>query len=74
VCDGRHKAERDRVDTKAALPRGALEAQTLDRRYGDLLDARDDHLLRLTDSTGMLQHATFTIPNYRHGYCTDEGI
>jgi hypothetical protein len=25
-------------------------------------------LLRLTDSTGMIQHATFTIPNYRHGY------
>ena len=43
--------------------RGALEAQTLDRRYGDLPDARDDHLLRLTDSMGMLQHATFTIPN-----------
>jgi hypothetical protein len=34
--------------------------------------ARDDYLLRLTDSTGMLQHATFTIPNYRHGYCMDD--
>jgi hypothetical protein len=21
---------------------------------------------------GVLQHATFTIPNYRHGYCTDD--
>lgn len=52
--------------------RGALEAQTLDHRYGYLPDARYDHLLRLTDSTGMLQHATFTIPNYRHGYCTDD--
>jgi BON domain len=31
-----------------------------------------NHLLRLTDSTGMLQHATFTIPNYRHGYCRDD--
>jgi hypothetical protein len=38
---------------------------------GDLPDATYDHLLRLTDSTGMLQHATFTIPNYRHGYCRD---
>jgi hypothetical protein len=46
-------------------------ADALDRQYGDLPDARDDHLLRLTDSTGRVQHATFTIPNYRHGYCTD---
>jgi hypothetical protein len=46
--------------------------QTLDRRYGDLPDARYDHLLRLTDSTGMLQHATFTILNYQHVYCTDD--
>ena len=30
------------------------------------------HLLRLTDSTGMLQHVTFTIPNCRHGYGTDD--
>jgi hypothetical protein len=48
---------------------GRPRAQTFDRRYGDLPDARDDHLLRLTDSTGMLQHATLTIPNYRHGCC-----
>jgi hypothetical protein len=52
--------------------RCALKAQTLGRRYGDLPDARDGHLLRLTGSAGMLQHATFTIPNYRHGYCTDD--
>ena len=31
-----------------------------------------DHLLRLTDSTGLLQHATFDIPNAADGYCTDD--
>jgi glycosyltransferase involved in cell wall biosynthesis len=31
-----------------------------------------DHLRRLTDSFGILQHATFTIPNFHHGYCTDD--
>jgi glycosyltransferase involved in cell wall biosynthesis len=30
------------------------------------------HIKRLTDSTGMLQHASFTIPNRKHGYCTDD--
>ncbi len=31
-----------------------------------------DHLKRLTDDTGMLQHAKFTIPDRTHGYCTDD--
>ena len=26
----------------------------------------------LTDDTGMLQHAVYTLPNYEHGYCTDD--
>lgn len=31
-----------------------------------------DHLAKLTDDTGLYQHATFTIPNRAHGYCTDD--
>ena len=31
-----------------------------------------DHLRRLTDSTGILQHACYTVPNYHHGYCVDD--
>jgi len=31
-----------------------------------------DHLKRLTDDTGLYQHATFTIPNREYGYCTDD--
>ena len=31
-----------------------------------------DHLYRMTDSTGMFQHATFTTPNLSEGYCTDD--
>ena len=31
-----------------------------------------DHLRRLTDSTGLLQHAVYTVPNYSEGYCTDD--
>ncbi len=31
-----------------------------------------DHLRRLTDDTGLIQHAKFTIPNRNHGYCTDD--
>ncbi len=31
-----------------------------------------DHLKKLTDDTGLYQHAKFTIPNREFGYCTDD--
>jgi glycosyltransferase involved in cell wall biosynthesis len=31
-----------------------------------------DHVLRLTDKTGILQHATFGIPDFKEGYCLDD--
>ncbi len=31
-----------------------------------------DHLMRMTDDTGLFQHAKFTIPNRAHGYCSDD--
>ena len=31
-----------------------------------------DHLHRLTDDTGIFQHATFAVPNYSEGYTTDD--
>lgn len=37
-----------------------------------LPDIKLDHFIRMTDGTGMLQHARFTVPDYRHGYCTDD--
>jgi glycosyltransferase involved in cell wall biosynthesis len=31
-----------------------------------------DHLWRITDSTGVFQHATYDLPNLGEGYCTDD--
>ena len=31
-----------------------------------------DHLYRMTNSTGIFQHARFTSPNLSEGYCTDD--
>lgn len=31
-----------------------------------------DHLLRLTDDTGIIQHATYTVPARSTGYCVDD--
>jgi len=37
-----------------------------------LPELRLDHLRRLTDDTGILQHATFSVPARRSGYCVDD--
>lgn len=45
---------------------------TLAGGRADLPPWRFDHVLRMTDSTGMLQHAKFTVPSFEDGYCTDD--
>lgn len=32
------------------------------------------HLLRMTDDTGLFQHATHSIPNRHEGYCIDDNV
>jgi glycosyltransferase involved in cell wall biosynthesis len=39
---------------------------------GHLPALNTGHLLTMTDGTGMLQHAIFTVPNTREGYTTDD--
>jgi hypothetical protein len=62
---------RARTERRHFTPPG-FAAKALDRHAGDLPPLRLDHLRRMTDETGMLQHAIFTVPNYREGYCTDD--
>lgn len=52
--------------------RPVFAAKTLKNRGGDLPQIKLDHLLRLTDSTGLLQHTIYTVPNYAEGYTTDD--
>ncbi len=53
-------------------PYKPLAVRTLAEEQADLPDWRLDHLERMTDSTGMFQHATYTIPLFAEGYCTDD--
>jgi len=38
----------------------------------DLPELNIAHMLNMTDDTGMLQHAIFSVPNTREGYTTDD--
>jgi glycosyltransferase involved in cell wall biosynthesis len=46
--------------------------KTLDEQPGQLPQMKLDHLFRMSDSTGIFQHASFTVPNFVEGYCTDD--
>ncbi|MCW3030637.1 MAG: pimA 3, partial [Solirubrobacterales bacterium] len=52
--------------------RNGFSAQTLARRPLELPALDLQHLRMLTDDTGILQHATFTVPRYDDGYCLDD--
>lgn len=63
--------QRAGADRKAA-PRKAFAGWTLASRPYDLPPLRLDHIARMSDGTGIIQHATFNVPNFSEGYCTDD--
>ena len=63
--------ERARLEG-AVQSRKSFAMKTLDQQPHELPALRLDHLSRMTDSTGMFQHAIFTVPNFSEGYCTDD--
>lgn len=60
-----------RADRKA-VPRAAFAGWTLGNRAYELPPVRLDHIMRMSDGTGIFQHAIFNVPNFHEGYCTDD--
>ncbi|GAB4477833.1 MAG: glycosyltransferase family 4 protein [Anaerolineales bacterium] len=50
----------------------ALPSISIHQELDVLPEMRLDHLQRMTDDTGLLQHAIYSIPNYHFGYTTDD--
>src|SRR5664280_1507931 len=57
---------------RAVLSRKSFATKTLDEQPRALPELKLDHLVRMTDSTGLFQHAIFSVPNFSEGYCTDD--
>jgi len=57
---------------RKAVPRTAFVDWTLASRPYELPPLRLDHILRMSDGTGIFQHAIFNVPNFHHGYCVDD--
>ncbi len=68
----------DKKATKVSAGKGPdtflspLLNQTLEKRPPELPVLNLNHLRRLTDDTGLIQHASFTVPDYDEGYATDD--
>ena len=62
------------------LARESLSVPSLETAAVRKLENRDypmpalklDHLLMMSDHTGMFQHALYNVPNYHEAYCTDD--
>jgi glycosyltransferase involved in cell wall biosynthesis len=57
---------------RAKTPRVQFSARVRPQLLNDVPEIKLDHLNALTDDTGILQHAIFTIPNRAEGYTTDD--
>jgi len=53
-------------------PKVQFSALMTQKSLDQLPELKLKHLNQMTDDTGMLQHAIFTIPNRREGYTTDD--
>jgi glycosyltransferase involved in cell wall biosynthesis len=53
-------------------PRATFSAQNTEKALDRLPTVKLDHLLRMTDHTGIIEHAVFVVPNYPEGYATDD--
>jgi glycosyltransferase involved in cell wall biosynthesis len=52
--------------------RTTFRAKTLAARPAGLPEISLKHVQAMTDDTGMLQHAVFSVPRYDDGYCLDD--
>ncbi len=66
------KVGSDHADLMRRALGDAVIPRTRAAHWRSLPDLRLDHLIRMTDDTGLLQHAAYSVPNRNHGYCVDD--
>ncbi|MFN9620913.1 MAG: glycosyltransferase [Synechococcaceae cyanobacterium] len=60
------------LEAGVGRPRSRRPAATLAVEGAELPIWRFQHLELMTDSTGVFQHAVHNVPDFHHGYCTDD--
>lgn len=62
------KARKSRITTS----KHRFIIKTLEEENLNLPRVKTDYLKKLTDKTGIIQHAKYSIPNFKDGYCLDD--
>lgn len=62
----------DAKKVRASCPHRFSRSRLSTKTENNLPAIRFDHILRLTDDTGILRHATFSVPNLQYGYTVDD--
>jgi glycosyltransferase involved in cell wall biosynthesis len=57
---------------RSAVMRKKNPLRSLDEQPPILPEIKLDHLIRMTDSIGIFQHAKHNVPNFAEGYCMDD--
>jgi len=57
---------------RESRPRAVFKTKTMEAMPREMPQPKLDHIIRLTDDVGILQHAKFMVPDRYHGYCTDD--
>ncbi|MHC8949787.1 glycosyltransferase family 4 protein [Sphingobacterium hungaricum] len=75
---GRHLSWSNLVDAYIDLFKKTTASQYNGHANKDMIGLEDlpkfdlSHIKRLTNNVGIIQHATYSIPNYKEGYCLDD--
>jgi glycosyltransferase involved in cell wall biosynthesis len=70
IGDAYYEVIRNAVDTSARRSQPTVARDVV--LESSLPELCLDHLLRLTDDTGIIQHATYSVPARSSGYCVDD--
>jgi glycosyltransferase involved in cell wall biosynthesis len=57
---------------RPAAMRKKISMRSLDEQSPIFPEIKLDHLIRMTDSIGIFEHAKYNVPNFSEGYCTDD--
>ncbi len=60
------------LGTKVMAEAPTRLAPMMPTRASSLPELRLDHLIRMTDDTGVIQHANYSVPTRSTGYCVDD--
>lgn len=66
------KVGQDYVELIRRVLRQAVAPEPPEVLPRSIPELRLDHLIRMTDDTGLLQHAAHSVPDRRFGYCVDD--